>query len=115
MSWSKFSVLFLVLLISGCSSAHTVRNEACPIRDRAQLKFVDMFDGTPEELVILMPDVAYETSGKWSLDYVYDAKRFVTVRCKYTDGESIDVKISERIKSCNYKINTQRNLALSCK
>jgi hypothetical protein len=76
---------------------------------------VDVFDGTPEELASLVPDMAQARSGYWQLGYVYDAGRFVTIRCKYADGKALDVKLPDKVNRCDYRINAQKTLALHCK
>jgi hypothetical protein len=76
---------------------------------------VDVFDGPPESLATLMPDEAGERSGYWKLKYVYDAGRSVTIRCKYANDETHDVKLSTVTTRCDYAIDTQQALTLSCK
>jgi hypothetical protein len=79
------------------------------------LRFVDVFDGTPEERATLVPDRAKERSGYWQLGYVYDAGRFVTIRCKYADGKTEDVKLEKKVKRCDYKIDSKKSLKVFCK
>jgi hypothetical protein len=87
----------------------------CPARRDTTLRFVDVFDGPPEELATLMPDKAEERSGYWSLKYVYDAGRTVTIRCKYANEETHDVKLSTVTTRCDYTIDSQQVLTLRCK
>ena len=63
----------------------------------------------------MVPDKAQKQSGYWLLGYVYDAGRFVTIRCKYADGQASDVKIANRVAKCDYKIDTKKTLTVSCK
>jgi hypothetical protein len=87
----------------------------CPSHDRQPLRFVDVFDGPPEELATLVPDKDGNLSGYWLLGYVYDAGRYVTIRCKYADGRASDVKIPNKITKCDYKIDAKKVLTISCK
>jgi hypothetical protein len=76
---------------------------------------VDVFDGPPESLAVLMPDEAGERAGYWNLKYVYDAGRSITIRCKYTNDEIHDVKLSTVTTRCDYAIDSQQALTLRCK
>jgi len=66
-------------------------------------------------MATLVPDSAEEFSGYWQLGYVYDAGRFVTIRCKYADKKAIDLSLSKRVDRCDYSIDAQRTLSLRCK
>ena len=92
-----------------------VTKEVCPILPKQSLQFVDVFDGTAEEMAMLIPDNAQGTDGYWLLGYVYDATRFVTIRCKYADGKTIDVKLLNKVERCDYKIDIHDTLTLACK
>lgn len=63
----------------------------------------------------MIPDESTETSGYWKLGYVYDAGRFVTIRCKYADGQRLDVRLSDRVEECRYTIEPKQALSLYCK
>lgn len=106
--------VFFVVSALGCSVAKTTSTNVCPAQSNSYLQFVDMFDGSPEEMAILMPDQALDTHGYWSLGYVYDAKRTVTVRCKYANGKTHDVTLEKKVQRCDYKINAQKTLSLTC-
>lgn len=41
--------------------------------------------------------------------------RFVTIRCKYADGKTLDVKLSKRVDRCDYQIDVDKTLVLRCK
>jgi hypothetical protein len=115
MSWSSgFGALVLASLSVSCTLP-AIATEVCPSRDGALLQSVDVFDGPTEELAMLMPDTANERSGYWQLGYVYDAGRFVTVRCKYVGGQRLDVKLANKVKRCDYKIDSGKRLSLWCK
>lgn len=115
MSWNSGAIALLFAALSGCSSHPAMATEVCPARQHAPLHFVDVFDGSPEELAMLMPDSAKEASGYWQLGYIYDAGRLVTIRCKYADGQASDVKLSSRVNKCDYKIDSKKTLKLYCK
>jgi hypothetical protein len=114
MSWNKKSHLLFALLFAGWFDT-AVAADVCPQRHGAPLRFVDVFDGSPEELATLIPDKAQKLSGYWQLGYVYDAGRLVTIRCKYADGQASDVKLPNKIAKCDYKIDAKKTLSLSCK
>ena len=115
MSWNSGAIALLLAALSGCSIHPAMATEVCPARQHAPLHFVDVFDGSPEELATLMPDSAKEESGYWQLGYIYDAGRLVTIRCKYADGQALDVKLSNRVNKCDYKIDSKKTLKLYCK
>ena len=89
--------------------------EACPAREGQPLRYVDVFDGSPEEMATLVPDRAAKTSGYWQLGYVYADGRFVTLRCKYADGQARDVKLTNKIARCDYRIDARKTLSLTCR
>jgi hypothetical protein len=109
------AVIALLFALSGWSIQPAFAAEVCPLRDRQPLHFVDVFDGPPAELATLMPDKAEKLSGYWLLDYVYDAGRFVVVRCKYADKQTLDVKLSNRVHRCDYTIDAKKTLKVYCK
>jgi hypothetical protein len=115
MSWSRYIVAALFVSFLGCALPPALSAEICPSRPDQPLRFVDIFDGAPEELATLVPDLAQPRSGYWQLGYVYDSGRFVTIRCKYADGKALDVKLPGKVVRCDYKINAHKTLALRCK
>jgi hypothetical protein len=115
MSWNRGTSILLFVSLSGCSIQYAVAKEVCPSRLEHSLRFVDVFDGSPEELATLIPDVAHASSGYWRLGYVYDAGRFVTIRCKYDDRKEVEIKLPDKIARCDYKIDAQHVLSLNCK
>jgi len=116
MSWSRNSGVLLLTAMLGCSVQQpTMAAAVCPARADHPLRFVDVFDGAPSDMATLVPDQAGESSGYWQLGYVYDAGRFVTVRCKYADGSTPDVKLTSKIKRCDYSIDSKKTLKLDCK
>jgi hypothetical protein len=114
MWWNKAAIPALLLTSWGFSPRQALAAEVCPARAGQVVHFVDVFDGSPEQLATLVPDKARKSSGYWRLGYVYDAGRFVTVRCKYADGTVADVKLSRKVHQCGYKIDAQKSLKLNC-
>ena len=111
------AALWLVLAAAACSTAGAGKAgpaEVCAPRAGQPLRFVDVFDGTVADQAKLVPDVAGEHNGQWQLGYVYDAGRFVTVRCKYADGQAVDVKLAARVQACRYRLEADRTLELLC-
>lgn len=113
MSLSK-RIAALLLCVFGWGSVLAAPS-ACPVRQNQPLRYVDVFDGEPSDLATLEPDVAKERYGHWVLGYVYDAGRFATIRCKYADKETHDVKLTKRVEQCSYSINAKNVLRVTCK
>jgi hypothetical protein len=112
MWWNSCVVVLLIALLSSCSVMAT---DVCPPREDVFLHNIDVFDGHPEELVKLMADTDNVQSGYWSLGFIYDAGRVVTVRCEYTDGKTLDVQLSNRVDKCHYTRDSKKMYAVYCK
>jgi hypothetical protein len=107
---------FVVALVAQVGVAHgQALATACPTLPDDKLQFVDVFDGAPEEQAYLVPDSGTQASGTWSLGYVYDAGRFVTVRCKYAHGRVIDLKIASRVARCSYTNDAAAGPKMTCR
>jgi hypothetical protein len=108
----------LVLLAISASSAHSAAAlEPCPARHGNPLVGLQVYDGTAAEMASLVPDNE-EGSGPdwyWTLGYVYDSGRFVTVSCGYADKTSTDVVIEKRVRTCTATQKHKGPLSLSCK
>ncbi|GLQ95192.1 STY0301 family protein [Dyella acidisoli] len=115
MSWSKRCSYLLLAFLLWFPVYGTLASDVCPSKQGTSLRFVDVFDGAPEDLATLVPDQAGKYSGYWQLGYVYDAGRYVTVRCKYANGQTLDVKLSDKVSKCSYTIDSKKTLALRCK
>ncbi|MDV0440711.1 STY0301 family protein [Xanthomonas sacchari] len=113
MSSSK-QLAALLLCLFGWRSALAAPS-VCPIRQNQPLRSIDAFDGEPQDLATLEPDVAKERDGHWALGYIYDEGRFVTMRCKYADKQTQDVKLANRVEQCSYSINARNVLRVTCK
>jgi hypothetical protein len=110
---NKATALLLALSVWPIHTA--LAAEACPVRARQPLRFVDVFDGPAKDQATLVPDKAGTRSGFWLLDYVYDAHRFVVIHCKYADNQMLEVKLPKRVHRCDYKIDAKKTLNLCCK
>jgi hypothetical protein len=115
MSWNKRICSLLLAALSCCFLQPAVSAEICPLRPQHSLRFVDVFDGPAKEMATLVPDVAHERSGHWELAYIYDAGRFVTIKCKYEDGKELEVTLRDKVNKCEYRIDSKRALSLACK
>ena len=104
----------LCMALGGCATGTSTDEGVCPRRD-APLRHVELFDGKPEEMAILIPDEAGDRAGHWRLDYVYDAGRAVTVRCKYADAQQVDVPLARRVTRCDYRIGENQALHVTCR
>jgi hypothetical protein len=111
------AALWLVFTAAACTTAGAGKADAaevCAPHAGPPLRFVDIFDGAVVDQAKLVPDVAEERSGQWQLGYVYDAGRFVTVRCKYADGQAVDVKLAAKVQACRYRLQADKTLTLFC-
>jgi hypothetical protein len=115
MLWNSQSIQLVIASLALCAIRAAGAQETCPLQPDQHLQFVDVFDGAPEELATLIPDRDGKRSGYWLLAYVYESGRFVTVRCKYTKGKILDVKLGEPIKQCSYSINSKKTLKVLCR
>jgi hypothetical protein len=88
--------------------------EVCPARPGHSVRRMTVFDGPPEELASLVPDRALAHWGYWTLGDVYDAGRFVSVRCEYDDGRSEDVKLTNRVSRCEYQADEAGAFEVHC-
>jgi hypothetical protein len=112
--WSNRKDILPLLVLLSCGTLETaLAAEPCVPRD-GTLRYVDVFDGRPEELAHLVPDKANKSSGYWRLGYVYDAGRAVTIRCKYADGQASDIELTNRVSRCDYRIDNKQTLKISC-
>ncbi|AHI77335.1 STY0301 family protein [Burkholderia thailandensis] len=127
MSWSKAACALAAASFFGCAGASGTADATgaagaaragtavCPVRAQSPLQYVDVFDGAPSDLATLIPDDAGERKGHWELGYVYDAGRYVTIRCKYADGQTKDVRLAERVNRCDYRIDGKKTLKVTCR
>lgn len=113
--WNRTCGAGLLALLPSLWTGAALAADVCPKRAGQPVRFVDVFDGPTERLEMLVPDRNGKTAGYWKLGYIYDGGRFVMVRCKYADGQASDVKLSDKVAQCDYRIDAKKTLSLSCK
>ena len=98
------------------------QEKGCPrVKDGLLLKTADVYDGPPEELAQLKPDVSRGLGGhayaSWDVGYVYDQGRTVFLICQYPDSKpTVKVNVKERVKTCIFRGGTKAKSAeLACK
>jgi len=107
----------ILLLIAGlCAgwASTAMAAEICPTRAGQAPRYIDVFDGPSEEMASLVPDRYSSRSATWELGYIYDAGRIVTIRCKYADGQKVDVPLPDKIKRCKYKADAKNAARVFC-
>jgi hypothetical protein len=102
-------------LLATLAAAPAVEGTACPLLDGKAPRYVDLFDGSPEELAYLIPDNATSTEGTWNVAYVYDAGRALTIRCKYDGKRVVNVAVTRRVWRCNYHVLPGGGLDMACR
>jgi hypothetical protein len=114
----------LTLTLAGCTKAGPQEKapqsqgkaeQSCPVREKTQLDSVDLFDGDPKELAYLVPDEIGTEKGIWNVSHIYDAKRQVTLRCKFSDGSVQDLHQVSPVTQCSYSRDKAGQLTASCK
>src|ERR1700761_255234 len=104
MSWSRsLGTALLGAALLGQGPAHAADSAPCQDKPGTALKYVEVYDGPPEELASLAPDDEGKNSGIYTLGNIYQDGRFVVIRCKYADGTSADVQLP-KVESCKYAI-----------
>jgi hypothetical protein len=101
---SKFKLsrplLIFGLSVSTLSCAHAVPTNLCPARQSDIVKYIDVFDGRPNELAYLAPDSQRSGVDTFIVGGIYDSGRSVTVRCKYASGQITDIEIKQKVDMC---------------
>jgi len=116
MSWSRrlgTALLGAAILLQG--TARAAETAPCQAKPATALKYVEVYDGPPEELASLMPDEESKNGGTFTLGDIYTSGRFVTIRCKYADGTAADVKLAAKVESCRYAIGKDKKVSLTCR
>ena len=115
MSWNKRAIgLAIPLLLTSASGFANAEEIACPVLSDTHLRYVQVFDGKPEEQVSLIADHADDRQGYWKLGYVYDKGRSVTVQCVYANKATRDFVLSQRVDECRYHIDESSATKLDC-
>ncbi len=107
MLWNKLAFA-LPLLLCAAASAQDARCSA--FHERRPLFNVAVFDGPPEQLAALIPDVSRGTGdhayASWDVAYLFDDGRTLYLVCKYGDWGSKDavtVKVEKKVSRCIYR------------
>ncbi len=87
----------------------------CSEKPGTALKYVEIYDGPPEEMASLAPDDEGKNSGTYTLGYIYEDGRFVTIRCKYADGTAADVKLAAKVESCKDAVGKDKKVHFTCR
>ena len=87
--------------------------KVCPVRSDSKVKQIDIFDGDPKDLAYLAPDD--DISNTYTVGGIYERGSIVTVRCKYKNGEVVDVPLTDRMDKCVFSRNKQGVSSLVCK
>ena len=107
-----------------CAVAAQGQEARCPShKDKHPLVSGVVYDGPPEQLADLMPDV---TRGKgdhafasWEVGYVFDSGRSLYLMCRYaglSDAQAVTVKVDTKVKQCVFRTHAGKLPAeLGCK
>jgi hypothetical protein len=117
LSKTEFMKYLLLILILG-SAIYFARANAenvCHTRPGDNIQQIDIFDGKPEELAYLAPDDEKAAPNIYTLGYIYDQGRVVTIRCKYNSGFVADVELKGRVTQCKSLSNKSGDMSLACK
>lgn len=107
-------IIVLLALFCAAGPLPLLAAEVCPVRPGQPLRFDDVFDKAPEDMALLRPGQEYRRSGGRALGHICDAGRNVTIRCKYADGQGLDLKLPSRAERCSYRLGAKRALKLDC-
>lgn len=104
---SSYSRLLWVLVLFG--SALSAQDASCPRHRKTEaLTSVDLFDGPPDEMAQLKPDVSRgqgsHAYASWDVGYIFDQGRNLFLVCKYMGSEpAITLKVNKKVRSCTFK------------
>ncbi|MDZ5646676.1 STY0301 family protein [Nitrospirillum sp. BR 11828] len=109
------SASLILMLCGACEQvAFAAPREICPARSGDLVKNIYIFNGKPEEEVFLAPDDDRAGQSTYTVSDIYQDGRFVTVRCKYVSGFSVDVELKEKISKCLFSEKTPAGEMLRC-
>jgi len=113
---SNHKFLWAALLISALSGglAFAKNTHVCPLRMDDPVTSIDVFDGSPDEQAFLAPDREVNNVDTFSLGYVYQDGRTVTIRCKYGSGFVADVALRSRVNSCIATVGAGEAISVNC-
>ena len=108
-------ILFAFFFSVAPSLANANSESICTTRPNEKVQQIYIFDGKPEELAYLAPDDNQTNSNIYTLNYIYDAGRFVTIRCKYDSNFIYDVEMKDKVNQCKFSKNKSDSYILICK
>lgn len=112
-NYFKFFI-FLSIIYNNINFAGADSVISCPIRLNDSIQQIDIFDGKPEEMAYLAPDDDKSTPSIYSLRYIYDQGRTVTIRCKYNSGSIFDRELKDKVNKCTFMGYNTRNSEFIC-
>ena len=107
--------LWAALCCVGSPSDGADLKGGCPIRQGQHLIQIDIFDGNPADLAYLAPDDDERGINTYTLKKIYRSGGFATVRCKYSEGGVLDIKLVKAVWRCKFAHTTSRGQNLLCK
>ena len=109
------TLAWAALAAMGLSAVSAVAAPVCPAGPNGALKDFTVYDGAPADKADLRADKGTQTSGYFIVDGIFDKGRFITVRCRYTDGKVEDVRISKKVRRCTYSTQKSTGLSVDCR
>lgn len=104
--WFSRLAILVTVASTGLSYAQVA---GCPAYERnSPLVQVTVFDGPPNEMASLVPDVSkgsdHHTYASWDIGYIFDAGRILYLECSYLHStKPITVKVDKKVKECVYR------------
>jgi len=111
----RHPALLLSLAVLASTPAIADSHGVCPELKRDKVRQIYIFDGKPSELAYLMPDDNEDAQNLYSLSYLYDHGRTVTIRCEYESGTVRDIEFKNRIRACHSSETKSGESRLTCK
>jgi len=99
-------------LLLPAADAKSTELKVCPTRSHNVVKQIDIFDGDPKDLAYLAPDD--DASNTYTFSGIYEQGRVVTVRCKYKNGDVVDIPLAATIDQCIFSRSKQGASSLVC-
>lgn len=121
-TWLNSFVLGAALVLAGTACA---QEASCPSYEaKKPLTSVVVFDGPPEEMADLMPDVSKGSGSNayasWDVGYIYDAGRTLFLVCRYGSTQpsgtiTVTLKVEKRVAQCVYRSHSGKPAEARCK
>jgi len=98
----KFAALLVLIACSGSILACAKPISVCPKRGDTSVRQIDIFDGKPEDQAYLAPDDPETAPNTYTVGEIYNQGRTVTVRCHYSNGQTYEAEMKQRMQICRY-------------